>query len=105
MIFLRLRYHFGCHSWPVFAVHGCPRWKRMAAAHELLILLLVAAAAVRRRHVAGDFEIVVRDFFLIGRRPMAFQAIHSLLRMLAQLVFMHDRILLLHVAFGTLAAG
>jgi hypothetical protein len=75
----------------------------MAAAHELLILLLMAAPTVGSRDVTCDFEVVVRHFFLTGRRPMAFQAIDSFLCVLAQLVFMHHRILLLHVALGTFA--
>src|SRR5262245_49223669 len=76
----------------------------MAAAHELLILLLMAAAAVGSRDMTCDFEVVVCHLLLIGSRPMAFEAIHPLLRMLAHLILMHDRILLLHVAFGTFAA-
>src|SRR4051812_38340931 len=42
---------------------------------------------------------------LTRRRLMAIEAVHAALRVHADLVFVHDRILLLRVALGALAGG
>ena len=75
----------------MFAVHRCPGWNRVPAAEELLILLLVATAAIGGSDVPGNFEIVVRNFFLIRRRPMALQAINALFGVHDGRVLAHPR--------------
>src|SRR5215471_5461311 len=75
----------------------------MAAALKLLINLFVTGAAIARSDARRYDEPVVLFFLLTLLRLMAVQARNSLLRVLAQLVFMDNGILLVGVAFRAFA--
>jgi hypothetical protein len=73
----------------------------MATLKKLPILQLVTALAIGRRHLLANCEAMVIATFLVLGRLMAIQATDALLSMDAQLVLVHDRMLLLGMALGT----
>src|SRR5262249_45989713 len=87
----------------VAAIDSGPGRRGMAAAQILLVLVLVAGAAVgSRQRLAGDEARGVVLALFLGRL-MALETGDALLGVGAHLVFVHDRVLLLGVTFGTLA--
>src|SRR5215470_1981376 len=73
--------------------HRSPRDRGMAAFEELLINIFMAAPAISCRQAGNDGKSVVFFPFLSLRRLVAVEAINALLRMLAQFVFVNNRIL------------
>jgi hypothetical protein len=74
----------------------------MAAAEKLLIDRFVAAAAIASSEQGRDRKPVMVFPLLPFHRLMTIKAVDALLRVSTDLILVHDRVLLLRVAFGAL---
>lgn len=79
-----------------------PRWRRVAAPEKFLVDRLMAAAAVAGRQLGRKRKPVMLFPLLSVCRLMTVEAIDALPRVSADFILVHDRVLLLRVAFGAL---
>src|SRR5215467_6247116 len=80
-------------SQSLFAIYRSPGRCRVPAAHKLLINAFVAATAVASRQFGGDYKSMMIFLVLPCGRLVAVQAVHTLSRVHAHFVLVHDRVL------------
>src|SRR6478752_9770853 len=92
LIGLRQVHHLRSESF--FPIHRRPGGRGMAAMEELLVDLLVATAAISGGQAGRRNREAMMVFLLLALcRLMTVQTVHAFLRMLAQFVFVNDRVL------------